>query len=236
MVRLLGGEARALPAYDSFGVVDPKADELAIRRSVDSGFRGIKIKIGDGDVRKDAETVGAVRQIIGPEIALMVDYNQSLDPIEACRRIDRLAEYDIHWIEDPVRAEDIVGHARVRAASSVSIQTGENWWFPRDMASAIAARASDFAMLDIMKIGGVTGWIGAMGQADAASLPVSSHIFIEASAHVLAATPTAHWLEYLDIAGSVLAEPCQAVDGEVSAKGPGLGLEWDESAVERFKA
>jgi mandelate racemase len=58
VVRLLGGEPRALSAYDSFGVVDPKADELAIRRSVDSGFRGIKIKIGDGDVRKDAETIG----------------------------------------------------------------------------------------------------------------------------------------------------------------------------------
>lgn len=235
VARLLGGEPTALPAYDSYGVIDPKADESAISRSLDNGFRGIKIKIGDDDLRKDAETVAAVRHVIGPEIALMVDYNQSLDPTEACRRIDRLAEYDIHWVEEPVRAEDIDGHARVRAASTVSIQTGENWWFPRDMASAITAGASDFAMLDIMKIGGVTGWISAMGQADAASLPVSSHIFVEASAHVLAVTPTRHWLEYLDIAGAILAEPCQVVDGEVSARGPGLGLEWDERAIERFR-
>jgi mandelate racemase len=116
----------------------------------------------------------------------------------------------------------------------VRIQTGENWWFPRDMAKAIAAGASDFAMLDIMKIGGVTGWLSAMGQAEAASLPVSSHTFVEASAHVLAVTPTAHWLEHLDIAGAILAERCELADGKVSARGPGLGLQWDEQAIKRY--
>ena len=116
------------------------------------------------------------------------------------------------------------------------VQTGENWWFPRDMANAIAAGASDLAMLDVMKIGGVTGWLRAMGQAAAASLPVSSHIFVEASAHLLAVTPTAHWLEWLDLAGAILAEPCRPVDGKVTARGPGLGLAWDEAAVARFKA
>jgi mandelate racemase len=102
------------------------------------------------------------------------------------------------------------------------------------MAKAIAAGASDFAMLDVMKIGGVTGWLSAMGQAEAALLPVSSRIFVEASAHLLAVTPTVHWLEYLDIAGAILAEPHRAVDGTVTARGPGFGLEWDESAIASF--
>jgi Enolase C-terminal domain-like len=92
------------------------------------------------------------------------------------------------------------------------------------MAKSIAAGASDYAMLDVMKIGGVTGWLRAMGQGQAASLPISSHIFVEASAHLLAITPTAHWLEYLDIAGAILAEPHRAVDGTVTAKGTGLRL------------
>jgi len=164
----------------------------------------------------------------------MVDYNQSLDPVEASRRIARLAEFDLYWVEEPVRAEDLHGHARVRAAVSVPVQTGENWWFPRDMAKAIAAGASDFAMLDIMKIGGATGWLSAMGQAEAASLPVSSHIFIEASAHLLAVTPTVHWLEHLDIAGAILTDPYRAVDGTVTARGPGFGLEWNEKAIARL--
>jgi len=236
VVGLLGGAPVRLPAYDSYGIIDPQADEKAIVQSVKDGFRAIKIKIGDGDLKKDVVAVGAVRAMIGPDVKLMVDFNQSLDPVEACRRIARLAEFDLHWVEEPVKAEDLHGHAQVRAAVSVPIQTGENWWFPRDMAKAIAAGASDYAMLDIMKIGGVTGWLSAMGQAEAASLPVSSHIFIEASAHVLAVTPTVHWLEHLDIAGAVLAEPYRAVDGTVTAKGPGFGLEWDEKAIARFSA
>jgi len=111
---------------------------------------------------------------------------------------------------------------------------GENWWFPREMANAIAAGASDFAMLDIMKIGGITGWMRAAGQAEAASLPVSSHIFIEASAHVLAVTPTADWIEHLDSAGAIMAEPIEVTDGRITAKGPGLGMTWDERAVARY--
>jgi mandelate racemase len=234
VARLLGGEPVALPAYDSFGVIDPSADGAALMRSIELGFRGIKIKLGDGDLARDATTVAAVRRLIGTDVALMVDYNQSLDPVEAGRRIARLAEHDIHWVEEPVRADDHHGHARVRAGSAVRIQTGENWWFPRDMANAIAAGASDYAMLDVMKIGGVTGWLRAAGQAEAASLPVSSHLFVEASAHLLAVTPTAHWLEWLDVAGAVLAEPYAVIGGTVTARGPGLGLGWDERAVARF--
>jgi len=231
VVRLLGGEPKPVVAYDSYGVLDMKDDAAVIARSVESGFRAIKIKLGDGSVEKDVATVAEVRKIIGPKTALMVDYNQSLGVVEAVSRIERIAEYDIHWVEEPVPAEDLEGHARVRMSSPTPIQTGENWWFPRDMAKSIAAGASDYAMVDIMKIGGVTGWLSAMGQAQAASMPVSSHLFIEASAHVMPITPTAHWLEYLDVAGSILAEKPKAVDGMVTAQGPGLGVVWDEKAV-----
>ena len=131
-------------------------------------------------------------------------------------------------------AEDLAGHARIRKASPIPIQTGENWWFGHDMAHAIAAGACDACMPDLMKIGGVTGWLRAMGQAEAAALPVSSHLFIEASAHVLPVTPLAHYLEYLDLAGAVLAEPPMFADGQVTARGPGLGLTWDEAAVKRY--
>ena len=234
VVRLLGGEPRPFMAYDSFGVLDPKTDASVLARSLAAGFRGTKIKLGDGDVEKDVATVAEVRKLIGAKVALMVDYNQSLRPADAQDRIERLAEYDIHWVEEPVPAEDLEGHARVRMESPVRIQTGENWWFPRDMAKSIAAGASDFVMLDIMKIGGVTRWLSAMGQAEAASLPVSSHLFVEASAHVLPVTPTAHWLEYLDVAGSILAEKPLVVDGSLTALGPGLGIRWDEDAVRRY--
>jgi mandelate racemase len=234
VARLLGGDEKPIPAYDSYGVIDPERDAAHLEHSLSQGFKAIKIKIGDGDLRQDRETVAAVRKIIGSDTRLMVDYNQSLTVPEAVRRINYLAEYDLLWVEEPVPAEDLSGHASIRNSCQVAIQTGENWWFPEDIARASAAGASDFAMLDIMKIGGVTGWLRAAGQAEGASLPVSSHLFIEASAHVLAVTPTAHFLEHLDVAGAVLSKPLEVEDGALRPRGPGLGIDWDEGAVSQY--
>jgi mandelate racemase len=234
LVELLGGSARPMRAYDSYGAVDPTTDERALRRSLEQGFRGIKIKGGNGDAANDERVVKGVRALLGPDVALMIDFNQSLDPTEAKRRIARLAPYDLTWVEEPVPQENLSGHAEVRAASPIPIQAGENWWFPRGFAEAITAGASDFIMPDLMKVGGVTGWLNVAGQADAASIPMSSHLFAEASAHVLAVTPTAHWLEVLDLANAILANPIQIVDGTLTARGPGLGLEWNETAVAKY--
>jgi mandelate racemase len=206
VVSLLGGEVRDLPAYDSYGIIDPAKDSGLLERSVESGFKAIKIKIGGTGLEEDVRIVSETRRIIGPHIKLMVDYNQSQTVTGAIERVRRLSEFDLAWV-------------------------GENWWFPRGMANAIAAGASDLAMIDIMKIGGVTGWLNAMGQAEAASLPLSSHTFNEPSAHVLAVSPTAHWLEYLDIAGAVLTERLLPRNGKVAPRGPGLGITWDEQAV-----
>jgi len=233
---LLGGAPVALRAYDSFGMVDPVKDEAVLRKSVDSGFTGIKIKLGYPDLAQDVGITSGVREIIGPDVELMIDFNQSLDPPEACRRIQRLEEFNLYWVEEPVAAADLAGHALIRRRTGARVQTGENWWFPRGLQAAISASACDFAMLDIMKIGGVTGWMGAAGLAEGASLPVSSHLFVEASAHTLAVTPTAHWLEYLDLAGPVLTNPCRPVDGYVTAAGPGLGITWNEPAIAEFAA
>lgn len=234
LAELLGGSPQPIKAYDSYGVVDPVADETALRRSIEQGFRGIKIKCGDRDAANDERMVKGVRALLGPDIALMIDFNQSLTPAEATRRIARLAPYDLHWIEEPVPQENLSGHAKVRESSPTPIQAGENWWFPRGFAEAIAASASDFIMPDLMKVGGVTGWLQVAAQAEAANIPLSSHLFVEASAHMLAVTPSAHWLEFLDFAGAVLTHPAEIVHGRLTARGPGLGLEWDEKAVAKY--
>jgi mandelate racemase len=133
-----------------------------------------------------------------------------------------------------VPAENLLAHAKVRETSVTPIQSGENWWFPTGFAEALAGGACDFIMPDLMKVGGITGWMHVAGQAQAASIPMSSHLFAEASAHVLAVTPTAHWAEYLDLAGAILAEPMEIVNGSVTARGPGLGIAWNESAVAKY--
>ncbi len=235
VVRLLGGEPGAVRAYDSYGMVDPVADAASLQRSLDQGFRAIKIKLGYADPKRDREVTRAVRELIGPDVALMVDFNQSLSPVEAIRRIRAIEDCDLHWVEEPVSAEDLQGHAKVRGAVTANIQTGENWWFARDAEQALAAGACDLMMPDLMKIGGITGWMNVAGIAAAASMPVSSHLFIEASAHVLAVTPTCDWLEFMDFGGAVLAEPNRVEQGCVTARGPGLGMVWDEAAVKRYQ-
>lgn len=233
--RLLGADPRPIQAYDSYGLLDTRTDGPALEKSMGLGFKAIKIKLGGGDVQEDVTRTAFARRLVGPDVKIMVDYNQSLTVDEALRRIDRLAEFNITWIEEPVPAEDIEGHRAVKEASDVPIQTGENWWYPAGAANAINGEASDLIMPDIMKIGGFTGWRQVAELAAAKKLPLSSHAFVEQSAHALPATPTAHWLEYLDKARPVLVSGYDVVDGCVTARGPGLGITWNQDAVQRYR-
>lgn len=234
IAEMLGAKPRPLPAYDSYGVIDIQRDAKALQDTLATGFRAIKIKLGDGDLKHDCDTLAAVRSIIGPDIALMVDYNQSLSLPEARRRIDAIARFDLTWVEEPLPAEDLAGHASLRMRTHIPIQTGENWWYPPGAMAALSAGACDHAMLDLIKIGGVTGWMASAAIAAQHGIPISSHLFQEASAHVLAATPMALWLEHLDIAGSLLVDPPRIENGALTAKGPGLGIVWHEDAIARL--
>ena len=178
--------------------------------------------------------VRAARKALGDEAALMVDFNQSLTTPEAIRRSRVLDGEGLAWIEEPVRADDYRGAAEVAAQVATPIQIGENFNGVHEMELAISLGASDLAMPDPQQIGGVTGWLRAAALAQAGGLPCSSHIFIEVSAHLLAVTPTCHYIEYLDVAAPILAEPLRPVDGAIEAPArPGIGLQWNEAAVKR---
>jgi mandelate racemase len=165
----------------------------------------------------------------------MSDYNQVLSVPEAVRRVRALAEEGLSWIEEPCLAHDYNGYARVRAASKCPIQMGENWWGTDEMATSLRAGASDLGMPDAMKIGGVTGWMQAAALANSAGLPLSTHLFPEVSVHLMAATPTRHWLEYVDWASPILKQPMTIKNGRARVPDtPGTGIEWDEAAVSRY--
>ena len=205
------------------------------RELVAPGFRAIKVRLGYPEPEEDVEVVRAIRRAVGEDVVLMSDYNQSLPVVEAGRRAAALEDEGLYWIEEPTRADDYLGHAQIRRESRTPIQMGENWWGPHDMARSIDAGASDYAMADAMKIGGVTGWLRAAALAEAAGLPLSSHLFPEISAHLLAVSPTSHWLEYVDWANPILDEPLNVKDGHASAPDtPGIGIKWDEEAVRRY--
>ncbi|MDS4071763.1 MAG: enolase C-terminal domain-like protein [Defluviicoccus sp.] len=235
LANLLGGAPRCIPAYDSLGMGGAKIAAREIAESAALGFTAAKIKIGYADVKDDVAAIRAARRAGGDGFQVMVDYNQCLSVPEAIRRIRVLDDEGLAWIEEPTRADDFAGHALIAAEAKTPLQLGENWCGIHDMAKSLAAGASDYAMPEAMKIGGVTGWLRAAALAQAAGTPVSSHAFPEVSRHLLAVTPTCHWLEALDLAGAILQDPVKIERGyAIMPTASGTGIEWDEDAVDRY--
>jgi mandelate racemase len=231
LVTLLGGEPRPIPAYASLRTMSPQSAAQEAEELLALGFTALKVKVGRGEVSADLETIRAIRSV-APDVELMVDYNQSLSVADALERVRVLDAEGLGWIEEPTRADDFEGHARIAAAARTPIQLGESWWGPHDMRKSIAAGASDHVTLDAMKIGGVSGWLRAAALAQAAGLPASSHTFPELSVHLLGVTPTCHRLEHLDHAGPILTQPVRVRDGfALPPEGPGSGIEWDQASV-----
>ena len=166
----------------------------------------------------------------------MVDYNQALTVADALARGRALDEEGVYWLEEPIRHDDYVGAAKLVRSLKTPIQIGENFSEPTAMATALAAGAADYVMPDLERIGGVTGWQRAASLAAVHHIEMSSHLFPEVSAHLLAATPTCHCLEYVDWADSILQYKLKIVDGfaEVPDR-PGNGLAWDPDAVDCYK-
>jgi mandelate racemase len=239
LARLLGAAPRPIPAYNSkgLGILPEKELVKEAAELLDEGFRAVKLRLGRPSAADDLKALRAVKQQIGPDIALMVDFNQALTVAEAIRRgrmIDD--EGGVYWIEEPVRADDFAGNAKVTREVATPIQIGENFMGPEQMAQALAAGACDYVMPDAERIGGVTGWMRAAALAQAAGVEMSSHLFPEVSAHLLAATPTCHWLEYVDWADAVLEQPARLEHGHlVVPEAPGTGIQWNEKAVERYR-
>lgn len=237
LVRLLGGIAKPIPAYGAVGYDGVEGSAMVAAEWVKRGFSGIKAKIGYATVQEDVAVIRAMRSAVGNGIAIMVDYNQCLTPVEAVQRLRVLDEEGLTWVEEPTLAHDYAGHAFIAREAKTPIQCGENWWGTLDMQHAIDAQASDFMMPDVMKIGGVTGWLRAAALAQAKSIRLSNHLWPEISAQLLCLTPTAHWLEYVDWWNPIMREPLEIKKGMANVETSiGTGIAWDEIAVERFSA
>jgi mandelate racemase len=240
VVRLLGGTPRPVPAYNSngLGIQDLKPLAREAEQLVAEGFSAVKLRLGRPSAAADIEALRAVKKAIGSKVTLMVDFNQALTVAEAIRRGHMIDdEGGVHWIEEPIRADDYDGCAKLSDEVATPIQIGENFMGPEQAAQAIAAGCCDYVMPDAQRIGGVTGWMRAAALAQGAGLEMSSHLFPEASVQLLAVTPTCHWLEYVDWANPVLEAPVRIEDGMAhGVAGAGLGMQWNEKAVRKFAA
>ena len=256
LVEFLGGSVRPVRAYNSNGLslrppgsgirdsgsgnrgsrFEALADEAEELLEA-GGFSAVKLRLGYGAAADDLAAVDAVRKRVPEGTVLMADYNQALTVAEALQRGRALDGEGLAWIEEPIRHDDYAGNATLVRELATPIQIGENFDGPYAMADAIAAHACDYAMPDFARIGGVSGWLEAAALAHAAGVEMSSHLYPEFSAHLLASTPTCHWLEYVDWASPILRQPIEIRDGQALIPGrPGAGIQWDDEAVERYRA
>lgn len=237
---LLGGSVGPVRSYNSNGLwlSDPAtlADE-ALELRDEGGFTALKLRMGRDRASDDLAAFDAIRGAVGDDIHLMVDFNQGLDLAEALSRCHMIDDRGLAWIEEPVLYDNLDGYAQLAAELRTPLQIGENFYGPREMHKAIQRRASDLVMPDFMRIGGVTGWMRAAAIAAAAGIPVSTHLYPEVAAHMMRVTETAHWLEWQDWANPILKAPYRLAGGQLHIPDvPGVGLEWDEEAVERHLA
>jgi mandelate racemase len=240
LARFLGGQPRPIPAYNScgLGLMDDLGALAAEAETLlaEGGFGALKLRLGYPTLAQDIAAVEAIRRRIGRGALLMVDYNQALSADDALARGRALDQENIYWLEEPIRHDDYPNAAALTRVLRTPIQLGENFSLAAGMEAAVAQHAADYVMPDLERIGGVTGWLEAARIAAAHELPMSSHLFPEVSAHLLAVTPTCHFLEYVDWANVLLQEPLRIEKGcAVVPERPGNGMIWDEAAVERMR-
>ncbi|MEA2983841.1 MAG: mandelate racemase [Alphaproteobacteria bacterium] len=232
---LLGGSVGPVKSYNSNGLWLKKPEAVAaeaIELRDEGDFTGLKLRLGRERIRDDLATIKAVRDAVGEDMHLMVDFNQGLHLGEALHRCHMIDDLGLAWIEEPIVYDNLDGYTQLAAELKTPIQIGENFYGPRDLHKALQNKACDYVMPDFMRIGGVTGWLRAAAIAGTAGVPMSTHLYPEVAAHVMRVTETAHWLEWQDWADPILQKPYEIKDSLLHIPDvPGVGLEWNEKAV-----
>lgn len=234
---LAGGANPRVPLYDTEGGwLHLSTDELVAgaRQSVAQGWPGVKLKVGKPNPFEDLERLRAVRAAVGPTVHVMVDANQSMTYPEAKRRAHLFEEVDLFWFEEPLPAEDISGHARLAASTSVPIAVGESIYAPSHFREYLAAGAAGIIQADVARIGGITPWLKTAHLAETFNVKVAPHFLMELHVSLAAAIPNALYVEYIPQLRAITTAEMEIVGGHaIAPSAPGIGIAWDRDAIAR---
>lgn len=232
----LGLRVTRVPGYASHGLWignDLEALQEEAADYVRMGFRAMKMRAGRARVADDVAAVRAVREAIGPDVGLMVDFGSAPSRERAGRMARAMEPFDLIWIEDPIVDEHPDEHAELARELRTPVCFGEKVYTPQGFLRLVEARCCDHLMADLQRAGGVTAWQRIAALADAARLPLSSHILPELNVHLVASAPTGCWLEYLPWAETLFQDRLELVDGEfLVPERPGFGLRYDEDRLQ----
>jgi L-alanine-DL-glutamate epimerase-like enolase superfamily enzyme len=240
---LLGGFRDKVPTYASGALMRgfPLAHvEKAAARLVEKGFRQMKTQLalpGETNPDLEVERIRVVRNAIGPKIDLMCDINQRWDVRQAISIGSRIEEYGLFWLEDVVAHDDYPGLAAVADALATPIAAGEYVYGLVPFRHMLEARSVDIVMVDVLRAGGISQWVKIAGMAEAFNLPIVNHLCPEISVHLVAAVPNGLTVEYMPWSSRLFREVPQPVNGELTVPDkPGLGLEFDNDALNKYGA
>lgn len=236
LAKLLGAHHDSLPVYNSSGGYLHASDETvrdAASASLERGIGGLKLKVGQPDGRRDIARVRALREHVGGGIPIMVDANQQWTRATATRMVRALEEFALTWIEEPLDAYDVAGHAALAASFDTPIATGEMLTSVRDYERFIDAGGVDILQPDAPRVGGVTPFLETMALARRAGVPIAPHFVMEVHVHLAAAYPQASWIEHFEWFEPLFHERLEIADGRVAVPtAPGLGLTVSDRARE----
>jgi len=247
LYRLLVGFRDAVPAYASGGYYragDPLENiERELTGYLKLGFKDFKIKVGGAPLDVDVERVRVAREMIGPAARLGLDANNAWRTVSEALRFARAVEkYEPWWLEEPLLPDDIEGHAQIAAALDWPVATGEIHSTRWDFRALIEKRAADILQPDAGVIGGIGEWMRVAHAAATFDIPVAPHWHADVHVHLVAAVPNALTVEYFSLEEDIynferlLVDRLQPKDGLIPLRDrPGLGLELDRAAVERFR-
>lgn len=239
VARLLGRAHQTVPVYADGGLfVTMTVDELQIQAHefVDAGYRAVKMRIGYAAPSEDIERIAAVREAIGPDIALMADANQGLDVRTAIRLGRGMEPYDIHWFEEPVPADDLAGCARVARDIAVPVATGQSLFGRNRFHEALALGAADVLMPDLMRVGGFSEMVKIAHMIEGAGASLSPHMFAEQNLHLCAALTPAPIAEDMPWFELLFNQRLDMVDGQLAVPDrPGFGFTFNSESVEKYR-
>lgn len=241
LCQLVGKCRESIPVYGS-GVnlnLDLQQLDAQVRRWCEAGYGSVKVKVGKPDLSEDVERLALVRTIIGSR-PLMIDANQGWDLAIATNAIHAFERFDIHWVEEPLVADDIAAHAQLRHRVRTPIAIGENVYTRYQYRDYLAQGCCDFVQADVIRVGGVTPWLAIAELADTWSIPMAPHFMLEISGQLLCCVPNGAILE--DVEGGsfrdlgILAEDVGVSGGKFAPPDRhGHGIVFDESKLKQFE-
>ena len=232
-----GGAQSSVPLYDTEGGWLQLETAALVENALAAqarGFGGFKPKVGRPP-HEDVARLAAVRAAVGADFEIMVDANQAFQVDEAIRRARLYEPLDLAWFEEPVPAEDLGGHVRLSARTTLPVAVGESIYSLSHFREYLQRGACSVVQVDVARIGGITPWLKVAHLAEAFNMPVCPHFLMELHVGLTAAIPNGRWVEYIPQLDRITTAAMRIEDGRaIPSDEPGLGIAWDWEAIGRM--